>query len=271
MTAIPCNPQLLSARATLRLSPHMPHRTVRALVSHSHRTRTAAFTLIELLVVIAIIAILAGLLLSVFGRSREQGNRTVCISNLRQLHALASRFASDNDGMLPIGYRLGQKQFNTTLYAATGRHYVLLGKLIAAGIVTDPRIFFCPSEHDITQAYNTKSNPYPVQAGTNLQGGYGTNPLVDWGSADFPNAPIRLANVTRIPLIADGVGMPKRVDSRHSEGVNVIFSDGSASWVPREKLNPVLAGCTAISAGNNAAQDRIWQILADQNPNQPQP
>ncbi len=225
--------------------------------------------MIELLVVIAVIAILAGLILTALGRSREQGNRAACMSNLRQLHSLVSGFAADNDGALPIGYRLGQKQFNTTLYASSVNQYVLLGKLLAGNSAKDARGFFCPSERDKTQAYNTKENPWPIQAGKNLQGGYGTNPLVDWGTSDFPEVPIRLTTLPRTPLIADGVGMPARVDSRHKDGVNVIFTDGSGRWVPREKFKSELASCSSISAGNNAAQDRIWQILGDIDPNQP--
>ena len=233
------------------------------------RPRISAFTLIELLAVIAIIAILAGLTIAGIGRSREQGSRTACLSNIRQLHSLASRFAGENDGALPIGYRLGQKQFNTTLYAS-GK-YVLLGKLLEGTSDKDARTFFCPSERDHTQAYNTKENPFPIVPGQTLQGGFATNPLVDWRSASFPDTPIRLANLGRVPLIADGVGMPKRVDSRHKDGVNVVFTDGSGRWVPREKFNTELARCTSPGAGNNTAMDRIWQILGDQDPNQTQP
>ncbi len=224
----------------------------------------AAFTLVELLVVIAIIAVLAALAVAVMSRSGEQGRRTACLSNLRQVHALAVRFAADNDGALPIGYRLGQKQFNTTLFSASNGKYVLLGRLLTGG--ADARAFFCPAERDPTQAYNTKDNPFPIQAGKNLQGGYGTNPLVDWGTAEFPDEPVKLSNLERVPLIADGVGMPKRVDSRHKDGVNVVFSDGSGAWVPRTAFDAELAGCTSINAGNNAAQDRIWQILGGREP-----
>ena len=258
--------QLTAAERALESAPAAPH-TARPL-NPRHRIRTAAFTLIELLVTIAIIAIVAGLALAALSRSRERTNRSACLSNMRNLHSLASRFAGDNDGALPIGYRLGQKQFNTTLYVAAGNQYVLLGKLLAGASVQDAHVFFCPSERDTTQAYNTKDNPWPVQAGKNLQGGYATNPLVDWGSADFPESPVKLLSLDRVPLLADGVGMPKRVDSRHKDGVNVLFSDGSGRWVPREKFNTDLSGCTSISAGNNAAQDRIWQILGEKDPTQ---
>jgi prepilin-type N-terminal cleavage/methylation domain-containing protein len=63
--------------------------------------KSSAFTLIELLVVIAIIALLAGLLLPVLGKAQETGRATKCTSNLRQIGAAISAFATENDGVLP--------------------------------------------------------------------------------------------------------------------------------------------------------------------------
>ena len=63
---------------------------------------SGGFTLIELLVVIAIIAILAAILLPVLASSKEQAQRTKCLSNLRQLDLGITGYAQDNlDYVIP--------------------------------------------------------------------------------------------------------------------------------------------------------------------------
>ena len=60
-----------------------------------------AFTLVELLVVIAIIAVLASLLLAASGKIRAMGDRTKCVSNLRQVGMAIGSYLGDHDGYLP--------------------------------------------------------------------------------------------------------------------------------------------------------------------------
>lgn len=61
------------------------------------------FTLIELLVVIAIIALLLALLFPVLRSAREQGQRTVCLSNLRQLTLAWRAYATQYNGKIVYG------------------------------------------------------------------------------------------------------------------------------------------------------------------------
>jgi prepilin-type N-terminal cleavage/methylation domain-containing protein/prepilin-type processing-associated H-X9-DG protein len=62
--------------------------------------RSDGFTLIELLVVIAIIAILAAMLLPALARSKDQAQRTICTSNLKQLGYAEHMYNSDNQEVM---------------------------------------------------------------------------------------------------------------------------------------------------------------------------
>ena len=84
-----------------------------------------AFTLVELLVVIAIIALLMAILMPALERAREQGKRTVCLNNLRQLMLAWNLYADDNDGKLVCGYVEEGGDFETATghWAPGGMHY----------------------------------------------------------------------------------------------------------------------------------------------------
>jgi prepilin-type N-terminal cleavage/methylation domain-containing protein len=63
---------------------------------------SAGFTLIELLVVIAIIAILAGLLLPVLSRSREESRRAFCRNSLKQIGLGIAMYRDDHAEKPPL-------------------------------------------------------------------------------------------------------------------------------------------------------------------------
>jgi len=62
-----------------------------------------AFTLVELLVVIAIIALLMAILMPALQKAREQGQRAVCLTHLKQLTLAWMMYAEDNDGLIVNG------------------------------------------------------------------------------------------------------------------------------------------------------------------------
>ena len=66
-----------------------------------HPCHGTGFTLIELLVVIAIIAVLATLAVPAYSTVRESVDKAKCVSNLKQLVAVTTTMASDNNGKIP--------------------------------------------------------------------------------------------------------------------------------------------------------------------------
>jgi prepilin-type N-terminal cleavage/methylation domain-containing protein len=67
-----------------------------------NKSTAGAFTLIELLVVIAIIAILAGMLLPVLGRAKEDSLRITCSNNIKELGLAMQMYGDDNNALLPM-------------------------------------------------------------------------------------------------------------------------------------------------------------------------
>lgn len=63
--------------------------------------RRIAFSLLELLVVVTILALLTAILLPLLVQARENGYRTSCASNLRQLGHAFAMYEADHDGSLP--------------------------------------------------------------------------------------------------------------------------------------------------------------------------
>jgi len=54
-------------------------------IDNVRHQRSSGFTLVELLVVIAIIAILAGILFTVFAKARDKARQASCTSNEKQM------------------------------------------------------------------------------------------------------------------------------------------------------------------------------------------
>jgi len=118
------------------------------------------FTLIELLVVIAIIAILASLLLPALGKAKEQGSRTKCIVNIKQILLSTQMFVSDNDDYMPYTswssgtYNVPNWCYTRVATNVAPEHRVELGQLWSYH--TEKRLFFCPLEKTNTPTFKLR-------------------------------------------------------------------------------------------------------------------
>jgi prepilin-type N-terminal cleavage/methylation domain-containing protein/prepilin-type processing-associated H-X9-DG protein len=251
-------------------APH-PSDTVRR-----RRTRTVGFTLVELLVVIGIIALLVAMLLPALRKARESANRAACLSNLRQVHFAFQLYGMGNTGRVPLGHRSPSKQFNSMVYStAAGGQWVLFGLLDRGGFLDNPRVLFCPAEVNPKFDFNTVENPWPPAGSTptqNVQAGYAARPQREIAD-DLANPPAylapfvmpRLTDFRNSAILADLTASRTRVITRHRDGVNVLYGDGSAHWVPLMTFDQDAAAWpepqVPPSPAFNGTADAIWTAL----------
>ncbi|MFA9479247.1 type II secretion system protein [Phycisphaerales bacterium AB-hyl4] len=234
--------------------------------------RPKAFTLIELLVVIAIIAVLIGVLLPALAAARRAATNIRCQANLRSVHQIFHAYAADHDDHVPLGYRGGRKQWNTMMYSAEFSDppiFVLFGRLYVADYINDAEAFYCPAESSPGQMYNTDDNPWPPgedgpQPGSNVQGGYASRPIIDWGPYDTVTPMPRLSDYMAEAIFADTPGLPERLDSRHETGVHVLYGDAAVRWIERDIFNEPLSTITGLDASHNSTIDDIWDIFDEE-------
>ncbi len=234
-------------------------------------TTKAAFTLIELLVVIAIIAILASILFPVFSRAREQGRKTACISNERQITQSILLYIQDYDSCYPNTndpYLWVGKRFRWPLmtYLAIGQKETTDGTYSASA--GSPSVLICPSDyqsasvfdgtsygysaafyHDPTQIAAMNIGNLPValnnpgagalcatQSEAALQ--YPSQKIMVgeyYNSHEHPNAPVGYWGTL------SGASTPGQ--DRWDGSRNEAFADGHVKFLQARKLNPSALDC----------------------------
>src|SRR5437773_1098151 len=187
--------------------------------------RRSAFTLVELLVVIGIIALLISILLPALSRAREAAQRTQCLSNMRELSTLMRMYSVQYNDVLPIGF-MDQKAFSYIMHwnnGAVPAKPSQMGMLVSAGLVKNPKTFYCPSEQvdqQFTYQPNPSTtvpslNPWPFWTSSSPGGsrhtrlGYSARPIVNWPANSGPWTTLTADKRFWLPADSKGLSLPR--------------------------------------------------------------
>jgi len=228
------------------------------------KTRKTALSPIELLVVIVIIILVPTILMASLEAARELAKIPVCSNNLRQIGIAVPLYAESYENSLPwwgysvsgtpeshpyVAYR------NTWVFPNKKLKAMRLACLYEAGLITEPKIFYCPAMRNPVYMYESyikfmgKTVPWGfLPQDFNID--YGTNQWVRTGYFYYPTNPNDPKNYMGAPydvdnnrfLVADRMdeldpNIPYLTDMirniysishniRDNPGVNALFKDG---------------------------------------------
>ena len=139
-----------------------------------HCRAIKGFTLIELLVVIAIVAILAALLMPTLQSSKEKGNVTNCLSNLKQI-TVANILYSENNNDYLVPYAVDMMTSNRQRWCGTSENSSNNGSNAHYNPEASPLAPYIGGSGKISKCNSLKEPPKSFEQNC---GGYGYNTLV---------------------------------------------------------------------------------------------
>jgi general secretion pathway protein G len=217
--------------------------------------------MVELLVVIGIIALLAAIVFPVYLSVRGKARQTLCLSNLRQIGAAISMYASDADEYFPYGIDPSDKYTDiwsaNPKFAAQVKVMPMLHDLLLP-YTRDPLVWKCTADtgFDSVDVNYSGGVEIPLDARPTEFEKYGTS--------YFYRTELAL-NVKRYS--ATDVYDPKPPYAEHGPtDVNVVM-DGSGSWhggyVFDQKRYNVLMEDGHVTNLNVGQMFNIWGLRLD--------
>ncbi|MDR1281466.1 MAG: prepilin-type N-terminal cleavage/methylation domain-containing protein [Opitutaceae bacterium] len=232
----------------LGIALHQHHRYLnRETRSHliMNNRPTAAFTLIELLTVITIIGVLAAISIPVSITVRNKAHGIRCLSNLRQLQAANALYAADHkDAYVPFRDDEHAAE-NGSRWWLTNPDYLTILSPQGRSLIDQLK---CPLGKHL---YNTPSTEKSTAYGFNITdvpniaipGGDGFRTQVSISQIQRPSQTIAMADGRDMIFTwynsNNGTGddyAASTISYRHNNASNIVYWDGHAALVKREKL-----------------------------------
>jgi type II secretory pathway pseudopilin PulG len=182
---------------------------------------------VELLVTISIIAILAAMLLSALGRSKEQAKLTQCLSNLKQLGGGFEMYRDDNGDRFPphpqnwASFQYGGGDPNWKALGGMGEMLVAATNRPLWSYIRNPEVFRCPADRgmDLSADYSTPFRNIFSNIGTSYNYTFNPwsrtkEPLADpvdglaGKSCSWVNYPARYIYLAEPPALPDELDFP---------------------------------------------------------------
>ncbi|MCP4245667.1 MAG: type II secretion system protein [bacterium] len=223
-------------------------------MSRNH-DRRGAFTLVELLVTVSIIALLISVLLPSLRGSRRMARKTQCLARLKAVGVAKMMYVNDF-GRFPDLNNLpddGAWQYNYLIYDGADFDNNFGPLVRSGGEIEYIEQFFCPVQKDPYHTLATNFNSWPVVKLLDTRAGYGRRYHLSGKS---------LAQIKRtVGLAADVFHLPKVVKSAHKKGVNAVYTDGHAQWVPDPGIFTDNELSHPFDPVDNAVIEDIWDAI----------
>ncbi len=180
------------------------------------KSRNSGFTLVELLVVVAIIGILAGILMPVLGKARENARKSTCQSNLKQIGLALTMYADEHGEMFP---QTSNGSGSTSL------------SVLYNGYVTDAKVFRCQSG---TLSANAVVSTISAATDTAINSANGDENWTQSYAYDSSKGASNLYGGVAVAsdFFSDYEDFTEVLSPNHGyRGGNVLFVDGHVEWL----------------------------------------
>ncbi len=215
------------------------------------------FTLLELLTICVIMGLLISMIVPSLNRAREMSKRAVCLSNMKQMSATSNLYATNNNGMTPIGYR-SIYQLN---YKCSRNQTLINQGLLTAYADFSCEFLYCPSQHKSGHQYDPSKGPLD----SSIRTARSSAPLVKYNGSGEPTNSVYYSQLDpTYSILADLVSSSSQ-RGHLDEGINTIKVGGQGKWIRFDAtLDGYLDGLSgSFSSSKNGLFDTMWNYISD--------